>query len=140
MEEHLHLCFGVVAKVLDLCSRKSVTDQQLITGLFDCFSSQRRCGVVPKSSCGKYINCLRNDPITGNVDASSVFLQELTEKVDQLAKHKQGDVLSESKIRAPTQESLGTRLPGGKRPVPWCLVGKRKRMAQTVLFFCIFKL
>lgn len=87
MEEHLHLCFGVVAKVLDLCSRKSVTDQQLITGLFDCFSSQRRCGKVPKSSCGKYINCLRNDPITGNVDASSVFLQELTEKVDQLAKH-----------------------------------------------------
>ena len=40
MEEHLHLCFGVVAKVLDLCSRKSVTDQQLITGLFDCFSTE----------------------------------------------------------------------------------------------------
>lgn len=86
MEEHLHLCFGVVAKVLDLCSRKSVTDQQLITGLFDCFSSQRRCGVVPKSSCGKYINCLRNDPITGNADACSVSLPVLTKKVDQFVK------------------------------------------------------
>ena len=86
MEEHLHLCFGVVAKVLDLCSRKSVTDQQLITGLFDCFSSQRRCGEVPKSSCGKYINCLRNDPITGNADACSVSLPVLTKKVDQFVK------------------------------------------------------
>lgn len=86
MEEHLHLCFGVVAKVLDLCSRKSVTDQQLITGLFDCFSSQRRCGVVPKSSCGKYINCLRNDPITGNAGACSVSLPVLTKKVDQFVK------------------------------------------------------
>lgn len=86
MEEKMHLCFGIVAKVLALCSRKSVTDQQLITGLFDCFPSQRRCGDVPKSSCGKYINCLRNDPITGNTDACSVSLPVLTKKVDQFVK------------------------------------------------------